>query len=352
MDYGRLIDQLLRASDALSRYDQLLKSLHNSEILLAPLRNQEAVISSRMEGTVSTMDEILRYDAEAGEEDPRTDVRSEVIETILYRRALLAAQGQLKEGRPFSIHMIQSMHQLLLSFGRGAAKAPGQLKHEQNYLANRPRQKILYVPISPEQLRSGMDAMLSYIESNRHPPLLRAGIAHLEFEALHPFQDGNGRIGRMLITLQLWRSGLISEPHFYISSYFEEHKDEYIDRMREVSRTGNWEPWCDFFLRAVEDRSLRNIVIAEKIRTLYEEMKMIFSEALGSKWSVQALDYIFTNPVFLNNRFADESKIPGASARRFARVLVEKEIIKIVRPSSGRRAALYSFEPLMELVRV
>jgi Fic family protein len=352
LDYEELLYPLLRAADALARYDQMLKGLHNSELLLAPLRNQEAVFSSRMEGTISTMDEILQYDAESNGEERVPEMRSEVLETILYRRTLITAQEDLKEGRPFGMHLIQRMHQQLLSFGRGADKAPGQFKVEQNYLADKPKQRILFVPIAPEHLRGGLERLFEYIHADTHPPLLRAGVMHLEFEALHPFKDGNGRIGRMLITLFMWRMGLISAPHFYMSGYFDEHKDEYIDTMREVSRTGRWEVWCDFFLRAVEDRALKNIATAERIKALYDDMKVVFADTLGSKWSMKALDYVFTNPVFRNSQFMRKSGIPPPSARRFTRVLAERHIIKTLIPGSGRRAALYSFEPLMELVRI
>lgn len=352
IDYEVLLNPLLRAADALARYDQMLKGLHNSELLLAPLRNQEAVFSSRMEGTISTMDEILQYDAESLGDEHVPEMRSEVLETILYRRTLITAQEELKEGRPFSPHLIQRMHQQLLSIGRGADKAPGKFKAEQNYLADKPKQQILFVPISPEHLRGGLERLFEYMNSDTHPPLLRAGVMHLEFEALHPFKDGNGRIGRMLITLLMWRMGLISAPHFYMSGYFDEHKDEYIDTMREVSRSGRWETWCVFFLRAVEDRALKNIATAERIKALYDEMKVHFTDALGSKRSVMALDHVFTNPVFRSSQFVKRSGIPPASARRFIRVLAERQLIKILVPGSGRRAALYAFEPLMQLVRV
>ena len=137
---------------------------------------------------------------------------------------------------------------------------------------------------------------------------------HLEFEALHPFQDGNGRIGRMLITLYLWKEGLLSQPHFYISGYLEENKDEYIELMRQVSADNQWNEWIRFFLKAVESQAIRNLEIAEKIKDLYERMKIEFTEILSSKWSLNALDFVFTNPVFRNNKFTAQSGIPYATA--------------------------------------
>lgn len=353
LDYGKIVDSLLKATDALARYDQMLKNMHNSEILLAPLRNQEAVISSRMEGTISTMDEILKFEADSENDlEEAKNVRSEVFETILYQRALLNAQKAMKDGYPLSQHLIRTLHQQLLSFGRGAQKSPGQYKTEQNYLADKIKQKVLFTPISPEKLNDGLEQLFTYIKESLDPILIKTALMHLEFEALHPFQDGNGRIGRMLITLLLWSSGTISEPHFYVSGYMEEHKDEYIDTMRNVSENNDWEAWCIFFLNAIEKQAMRNLEIAERIKNLYEEMKPVFSDALSSKWSVNALDYIFTNPIFRNNRFTSKSGIPAPTAARFTRILLDKELLKTLEESSGRRPALYAFEPLLKLVRV
>jgi len=150
----------------------------------------------------------------------------------------------------------------------------------------------------------------------------------------------------------LWKSGTISAPHFYISGYLEENKDLYIDTMRNVSENSDWEGWCVFFLEAVERQAIRNLNIAEEISTLYEEMKITFSDVLSSKWSVNALDFVFTNPVFRNNKFTTKSGIPIPSAARFTRELLNHDLIFTIEESSGRRPALYSFEPLMKLVRV
>lgn len=352
LDYGAMIDPLIKATDALARYDQMLKGMHNSEILLAPLRNQEAVISSRMEGTISTMDEILQYQAEYPEDETPSEVRSEVIETMLYRRALNTAQRQIEQGYPLSASLIKSMHRQLLSFGRGAAKSPGEFKKEQNYVGDRDSRMIRFIPVSPEQLPGGMDALFTFISASDYPVLVQTALAHLEFEALHPFQDGNGRVGRMLVTLMLWRSGMISAPQFYISRFFEDHKDEYIQLMREVSRSGAWGEWCRFFLRAVEQQAIDNLRVAESIRSLYEEMKHRFAAKLSSKWSVRALDFVFANPIFRNSSFTGKSGIPFATAARFTRVLLDDGLLQTIRPASGRRSATFRFEPLMERVRV
>ncbi len=353
LNYHKIIPQLTKATDAIARFDQMLKKMHNSEIFLAPLRNQEAVISSRMEGTISTIDEILKYEADYDENNKAQQLtRSEVLETILYQRALKSAQNALESGQPLSQFLLKTTHQHLLSFGRGAHKTPGKYKTEQNYLADKTMKNILFIPISPQKLQDGVDALFDYIANNDDVALLKTAIAHIEFEALHPFKDGNGRIGRMLITLMLWSNKVISAPHFYISGYFEEHKDRYIDMMRDVSQNNNWTDWCIFFLQAIEEQAVKNLQIAEQISALYEQMKEHFRQILSSKYSINALDYVFTNPVFRNNKFTSNSNIPHSTAARFTRILLEKNLLITFEEASGRKPAMYAFEPLLELVRV
>jgi Fic family protein len=352
LDLAIIMEPLLQATDALARYDQMLKSMHNSELFLAPLRSQEAVISSRMEGTISTMDEILQYQAEYPADEGAGEVRSEVIETLLYRRALNTAQQQMENGYPLGDALIRSIHGQLLSFGSNANKTPGAYKTAQNYIGDRGRQQISFVPISPEHLAGGLERLFAFMENGSLPVLVRTAMAHLEFEALHPFLDGNGRVGRMLVTLMFWKYGVISAPHFYISRYFEDHRDEYIELMREVSRHSKWEQWCAFFLTATAQQAQSNLQTTESIQALYEEMKGRFTNLLYSRWAVPALDYIFTFPVFRNSEFSRNAGIPAPTASRFTRVLLEQGLLQVTRPASGRRSATYRFEPLMKLVRV
>lgn len=352
-DKASILEPLLEATDALARYDQMLKGMHNSEILLAPLRGQEALASSRMEGTFSTLEEVLELESESAPElSTKNEYRSEAVETYLYSRALRIARQSMEDGQPMSKALIREMHQLLLSFSQSRNKTPGQFKTEQNYIGTRGSPNVSFVPICPEQLESGIDQMLSFTEDSEWPALVRVAISHIEFEALHPFKDGNGRVGRMLITLMLWRLGCISTPHFYISRFFEENKASYIHHMREVSATGAWEPWCEFFLNAVKEQAFQNLQVAESTRKLYEEMKDRFAKLLNSPKAVTALDYVFTNPVFRNSRFTRNAGIPAHTAARFSRILLEKGLLAPVREASGRQSAIYSFEPLLNLVRI
>lgn len=354
LDLARLMPGLLNATTALARYDQMLRSLHNSELFLAPLRGQEAVVSSRMEGTISTLDEILQLEAEYDDDDASASLefRSDAIETLLYRRALNTAQFRLEQGQPLSESLLKSIHRQLLSFGRGARKSPGAYKHEQNYIGERGNRKVSFVPIAPEHLVGGMEALFRLIDDDTMPVLLRTALAHAEFEALHPFEDGNGRVGRMLITLMLWQGKAIAAPHFYISRYFEDHKDEYLDRLRRVSAQDDWDSWCEFFLAAVEQQAIRNLEAAQAISDFYDEMKPRFIDLLASRYAVAALDYLFTNPVFNNSRFTRSAGIPPQTAARFTRVMLSEGLLQVVREAAGRRPAIYRFEPLMKRVRV
>ena len=169
LNYEKLAIPLSNAVAALARYDQMLKNMHNSEILLAPLRSQEAVISSRMEGTISTLDEVLRYEAdqEDGSEN-KTNYRSEALEVFLYSYAMRKAQQAVTDGQPISPYLIRSMHKTLLGIGRGANLSPGEFKEEQNYLADRNKKKVLFIPIAPEQLMSGMDKLIEFSNDDEY----------------------------------------------------------------------------------------------------------------------------------------------------------------------------------------
>ena len=354
LDYQRLLEPLDEASAALARFDAKIAGMVNGELFLGPLRRQDAISSSRMEGIISTIEDLYRLEAEeaAGGANLHSEVRDDDIETFLYSRALRNAQMALKDGYRLDEHLIKAAHKELLSAGRGSRKSPGAYKSEQNYIANGRRGKIGYVAISPEQLQPAMTDLVKFMNGSDMRPLIRIAIAHVEFEALHPFQDGNGRIGRMLITLMLWYLKVLSQPHFFVSGYLEQHKDEYIERMRAVSETEDWTGWVVFFLRAMREQATENSKTADEIQDLYDTMRERFRELLNSQYHDKALDFVFENPVFRNNRFVDSSGIPGNSARLLSRRLVESGLLRTVRPASGRRAALHAFDPLLQILEV
>lgn len=354
IDYARLIGPLGAARDSLARYDTKLERLHNKELMLAPLRNAEAVVSSRMEGTIATLDEILRIQADDGDEENNDLIyRQEALEVYSYTRAIRYAQSSMEgeHGLPICAELIKKAHSRLLFFGRNVDKTPGEFKHEQNYVIDKRNRKILFVPIKADQLSEGMARFENFINDQSQEALIQTAVSHAEFEALHPFKDGNGRIGRMLVPLNLWKRKAIHTPHFYVSPAIEERRDEYIDRLRAVSHDGAWTDWIAFFLEIVERQAEMNMEITDRITDLYDEMKERFSAVLRSRWATSALDYIFARPVFRNATFTSAAGIPSQTAHRMNKQLIDGGLLTVVEPASGRRAALLAFKPLLEVVR-
>ena len=354
LDLEQLFAPQTDAAMALVRYDTELKQLPRSELLLAPLRARDAVVSSRMEGTISTLEEVLRLEADADEEGLPATARDAGLEVALYARALRQAEGALRDGYAFSNFLMKNAHRTLLYTGRGARSHPGEYKSEQNYIGEKRARRIDYVPISPEQLPGGMETLFGFANLTRQDdgllPLLRAGLVHAEFEALHPFEDGNGRLGRMLIPLMLWKQGLLSAPHFFVSDYFERNKDEYVERLRAVSARGEWSEWCAFFCRAICAQAESNLATLGQIRAHYEAMRERFRDLLRSRWSTDALDFVFANPIFRNSRFKTNAGIPPQTANAFTNRLVQEGLLTVLLPPAGRAPGLYAFPSLLEIV--
>ena len=350
IDLSRVFDPLTRALQNLTRYDEKLLHMPNSELLLAPLRQRDAVVSSRMEGTISTLEEVLRLEASTSANRTEGLARNDTLEVALYARALKQAEMQISEGYELSELLIKNAHQTLLSYGRGAEKSPGQYKTQQNYVGDRRQKRVDFIPISPDRLQQGMQDAITFFNQDKTHPLLKTAIAHAEFEALHPFEDGNGRVGRMLIPLMLWQQGFLSAPHFFVSDYFETNKDEYIERLRMVSMKGDWDKWCAFFLDALDAQAIANINLVASIQTHYELMKDRFRDVLRSQYFAAATDYVFTNPVFWNNHFVENAEAPRSTLRNFTPRLVNAGLLRVLVHPSGRAPGLYAFPSLLELI--
>lgn len=352
IDYGRLAPLLTTATAALTRYDTKLERLHNKELLLAPLRNTEAVVSSRIEGTIATLDEILRIQADDEDnEDPDSSYRSEAIEVFSYTRAVKRAQAMIDSGIPISSRLIREAHSQLLFFGRGADKTPGEFKRDQNYVADNRSKKILFVPMNENRLEDGVATLERYVHDLTIEPLIQTAVMHVEFEALHPFKDGNGRLGRMLIPLNLWQRGIIHAPHFYVSPAIEERREEYVDRLRAVSEYQAWTDWIAFFLEILHRQAEINLAITNNIEKLYAEMSEKLRDVLKSQWASVAQDYIFTKGYFRNSSFTASAGIPSQTAHRISKQLIDAGILSVVESAAGSRAAMLAFMPLLEIVR-
>ena len=344
LDHGRLIRLIGPANAALARYDGLLQSIINPRVMLSPLTIQEAVLSSKIEGTQATVDEVLEY--EAGMEFDPEKVH-DIQEIVNYRTALSLAKGALEE-RPLSLSLLRKMHGVLMNSVRGAGKTPGQFRVTQNWIGvgNCSIDQATYVPPSPLQLVDHLEAFERYLAIDDVDPLVQAAVVHAQFELLHPFNDGNGRIGRLLIPLFLFQKRTLASPMFYLSEYLEAHRDRYYAGLRGISQQADWTGWVEFFLTAIAEQSQTNTVRVRGILELYDEMKRQLTELLRSQYVIQVLDALFDRPIFQSSDFVERVKIPKFTTLKFLRRLREAGILKVLREQSGRRSGVFAFTEL------
>ena len=349
LDWQALIPFIGPAAAAVARYDGMLSAVPNPAVLLAPLTTQEAVLSSRIEGTQATMGEVLEF--EAGREPGSPARRDDIHEVLNYRAAMRKAETILGT-LPLCQRVICEAHQVLLTGVRGEDKSPGKFRWKPNWIG--PPKCTIYdakfVPIGADKLPEAMTAWERYIHQDTPDRLVQLAVLHAEFEALHPFRDGNGRLGRMLVPLFLWQSDLIRAPMFYISAYFEARRDAYYDGLLAVSRDDDWTGWCRFFLEAVRTQAEDNLTKAKSILDLYEDMKRRVPDLTRSQYAIHALDWIFERPIFRSSDFVASAGIPEPTARRFLGVLRKGGILEEIRVGRGRRAAVLSFPHLLNIV--
>ena len=348
LDWQALIPLIGPAAGAVARYDGMLAAVPNPEILLTPLTTREAVLSSRIEGTQATMGEVLEY--EAGKDAPSPERRADILEILNYRAAMLQAETMLRD-LPLSQRVVRETHRTLLSGVRGEGKSPGEYRRTPNWIGplGGTIDEAKFLPIDAHKLGDAMSAWEGYIHRDTPDRLVQLAVLHAEFEALHPFLDGNGRLGRMLVPLFLWQHRLIARPAFYISAHFEAHRDAYYDGLLAVSRDDDWTGWCQFFLEAVRSQAEDNLARTQAILDLYEDMKLSVPSLTRSRYAIQALDWIFQRPIFSGAYFAARAGIPPSTARRFLGLLSEGKVLTSIAVGQGRRPAIFAFPALLEI---
>lgn len=351
LDWARLVPIIGPANAAVARYDGMLAAIPNAHVLLSPLTTQEAVLSSRIEGTQATMGEVLEYEARGDTDEPSSPKEADIWEILNYRRAMRAATEMLND-LPLCQRIVLECHRILLNSVRGHGKAPGQYRKIPNWIGPKGChiEEARFVPINAEKLPGAMSRWEKYIHDGVAPDrLVQLALLHVEFEALHPFLDGNGRLGRMLIPLFLYQAGLIKQPMFYISAYLESHRDEYYDRLLAVSRDNDWSGWCAFFLQVVRIQAEENLAKAQAILNLYNRMKTRFAELTHSQYAIHALDWVFERPIFKSSDFVHSAKIPKPTAQRILTLLKTEGILREIQPGSGRRAAILAYSELLNI---
>jgi Fic family protein len=348
--WNDLISLIGPANASIARYDGLLKALPNSGVLLSPLMTQEAVLSSRIEGTEATMGEVLEFEAEDDSPDLPEAKRNDIEEILNYRKAMRRAEEMLQTV-PLCQRVIKEAHAILLEGVRGHDKAPGEYRRVPNWIGPKgcSIEEARYVPISADKLLDAMSAWEKYMHGDVPDRLVQLAILHAEFEALHPFLDGNGRLGRMLVPLFLAQHELLSAPMFYISAFFERNRDEYYERLLSISRDRDWTPWVAFFLRSVTEQAAENQQRAEDIRQLYDDTARRISEISHSQYALQATEFLFRRPIFKGSDFYKDPGMTPASGRRILGLLEELGFFRVVRAASGRRSAVFAYRELLNI---
>ena len=343
-----LIPLIGHANRALAHFEGVLHGVPNAELLLSPLATKEAVLSSKIEGTQATLGEVLLFDA--SQESPGIEKQHDIHEIINYRTALREAEGWLTK-RPFSLNLLKHLHNLLLNSVRGRDKARGEFRRIQNWIGTpgSPVERASFVPPPPHLLPEYLDNWERYYHDTSPDALVQLAIVHAQFEILHPFLDGNGRLGRILIPLFLYERKLLSRPVFYLSEWLDEHREEYVGALRDLGRRDDaWNRWITFFLTGIQEQAHRNSRVARSVMDLYERSKRRIIDLTRSQHAVPLLDQLFRRPIFQSTdlTFQSANKVTVAN---LLRALRDANMITVLRESAGRRAAVYSFAELINL---
>jgi len=345
-----LIPHVGPAAAALARYDGMLAAMPNADVLLSPLTTQEAVLSSRIEGTQATMGEVLEFEADNSLSDFSEARREDIHEVLNYRKAMRRAEDLLQT-LPLSVRVMREVHTILLDGVRGRGKAPGEFRKVPNWIGppGGTLEEARYVPIAANALPRAMAVWERFIHEDVPDRLVHLGLLHAEFEALHPFLDGNGRLGRIFIPIFLWQHGLLHRPMFYLSAYLESHREAYYDHLLAVSREGDWTGWCRFFLIGIRQQAEDNLNKAQAILSLHEALKPQVIEWTRSQYAVPALDWIFHRPIFKSTDLVANAQIPAPTARRLLTTFKTQGLVREISPGRGRKSAVLLFPQLLNI---
>jgi Fic family protein len=257
---------LEKSTLALGRLDGVAAVLPDVALFLYFYVRKEALLSSQIEGTQSSFSDLLLFESSEAPGVPLRDVE----EVSNYVAALNHGLKRLHEGFPLSLRLIREIHKILLSKGRGSSKEPGEFRRTQNWVGGSRPGNALFVPPPPEKVMGCMGDLEKYLHSRKQPVLIKAALAHVQFETIHPFLDGNGRLGRLLITFLFCAEGMLKEPLLYLSLFLKTHRDEYYELLQRVRTRGDWEGWLAFFLTGVHETAEQAVSAARTILRLFE----------------------------------------------------------------------------------
>ncbi|MCX8021743.1 MAG: Fic family protein [Syntrophorhabdaceae bacterium] len=326
--------QLLeRAILALGRLDSVTLLLPDPDLFLYSYIRREAVLSSQIEGTQSSLAQLLLFELEEAPGVPLDDV----VEVSNYVAALNHGLQRLREGFPLSNRLLREMHNILLSSGRGSEKQPGEFRRSQNWIGGTRPGNAHFVPPPPEHIQDCMADLERFLhdEHNPYPALVKAALAHVQFETIHPFLDGNGRIGRLLIAFILHHDRLLSQPLLYLSLYFKTHRSEYYRLLDQVRTEGDWEAWLDFFLEGVEQTATNAVETAKRLLVLFQQdEKKIQTAGRSASTVLRVFRAMCQRPLVNLNQVCERT---GLSFPAAAKAMDALQRIGLAREVTGRR---------------
>jgi Fic family protein len=320
-----------RANQALGRLDGSTTLLPDPQLFIYLYLRKEAVLSSQIEGTQSSLSDLLQFENGLALDGPLDDVS----ETSNYVAAMEYGLRRLKEGFPISLRLLCEIHGVLLRKGRGAERTPGEFRRSQNWIGGTRPGNAIFVPPPPEVLMECLDEFEKYLYDDRLPLLVKLGLVHVQFESIHPFLDGNGRLGRLLLTLLLCESGVLRAPLLYLSLYLKSNRSRYYELLQRVRTEGVWEEWLQFFLEGVESTAGQAAETAFQLRQLFsEDSRRIQEQAKSAATSLQVHSYLQAKPVAsIGSIAAGISK----TVTTVAAVLANLQQLNIVAEITGRR---------------
>ncbi|MEG3923374.1 Fic family protein [Microcoleus sp. D3_18a_C4] len=342
-------DLLSQADRALGRLDGATDALPNPDLFVFMYVRKEAVLSSQIEGTQASLIDVLEFESQALEpNNPQ-----EVAEVVNYIAAINYGLERLKSF-PVSLRLIREIHKELMQGVRGAERDPGEFRSTQNWIGagGCSLKEATYVPPPPYEMLQSLDNLEKFLHSPQPiPTLIKVGLAHAQFETIHPFLDGNGRTGRLLITFLLCEQNILQRPLLYISHYFKKYRSEYYDRLQAVRDSGNWEGWLKFFLRGVYEVAQEAAATARKIVNLKEEHRQLVLNTMGRKSgnAIALLESLYFRPIFNVEHAEEITSLSYPNANALIKALSDIGLVEEITGQKRNRA--FSYAPYLAVFR-
>ena len=342
------LTSLLSAADhRLGRLDGVAATLPNPDLFVAMFVHKEAVLSSQIEGTQASLDDLLAFEAGASS----AEVPGDVAEAVNYVAAMNHGLRLIEE-LPLSLRLIKEIHGRLLAGLRGEEKEPGEFRRSQNWVGpmGTSLTEAMYVPPAVEDMNQAMGDLEGFLHERRPlPPLIKCGLVHSQFETIHPFLDGNGRMGRLLITFLLCQQGILERPLLYLSYYFKRNRVEYYDRLQAVRDRGDWEAWMKFFLRGVVEVSSESAATIREILSLRGEHAELVQASLRTVNSQRLLDLLYHRPVVSVSAVAEHLDVTFNAANSLVAKFCDLGLLR--ETTGGARRRRFAYERYVSLLR-